>query len=224
VVLIAEFMANSPNSERANSATTRMNYIHGVFRKSGQISNDDLLHTLALFALEPYRWINTYEWRQLTDMEICALGTFWKAQRDAMEISYDDLPSNGKWTSGLHFFRELEAWSTAYEEKEMVPAITNRDTANATIDLLLFDIPKSMLPFGRLVVSSLMDKRLRDSVMCEDPPVWLDRTVKAGLNARKYVLRYAALPRPWAFRKLQVYEEPDENGRLQAALYEAEPW
>jgi hypothetical protein len=217
-------MINSPESDRANSAIARMNFIHGVYQKSGHISNDDLLYTLSLFALEPYRWVNMYEWRQLTDIEICALGCFWKAHGDAMGISYKALPSDGHWASGLHFFRELEAWSTAYESEQMVPHIDNRDTANKTIDLLLFDIPESMHPPARLVVSSLLDKRLRTAVMCEEPPVWLERTLKAGLSARRYLLRHLALPRPWLLRKRSISEKPDENGRLHMLQYDAEPW
>jgi hypothetical protein len=72
-VLIAEFIGHSPTSERANSAIARMNYLHGLYQKSGKISNDDMLYTLSLFVLEVERWIRLYEWRQMTDMEICAL-------------------------------------------------------------------------------------------------------------------------------------------------------
>jgi len=72
-VLISEFSANPPGSERANAAIARMNYIHSMYQKSGLISNDDLLYTLSLFAVEPERWINRFEWRSLTEMELCAL-------------------------------------------------------------------------------------------------------------------------------------------------------
>ena len=44
-----------------------------IYQKQGLISNDDLLYTLALFAIEPWRWIDQFEWRTLTDMEVCAL-------------------------------------------------------------------------------------------------------------------------------------------------------
>ena len=72
-VLISEFTAWAPNSERSCAAIARMNYLHSGYQKAGKISNDDLLYTLSLFALEPKRWINRFEWRQLTNMEVCAL-------------------------------------------------------------------------------------------------------------------------------------------------------
>jgi hypothetical protein len=72
-LLITEFIANSPTSERANSAIARMNYLHGRYQKAKKISNDDMLYTLSLFVLEVEKWIGLYEWRSLTPMEICAL-------------------------------------------------------------------------------------------------------------------------------------------------------
>jgi hypothetical protein len=72
-ILITEFLAHSPTSERANSALARMNYLHGRYQKAGKISNDDLLYTLSLFVLEVERWVGLYEWRSLTSLEVCAM-------------------------------------------------------------------------------------------------------------------------------------------------------
>jgi hypothetical protein len=72
-ILIVEFLANSPTSERANSAIARMNWLHGRYQKAGKISNDDMLYTLSLFVLEVPRWVNQYEWRTLTPMETCGM-------------------------------------------------------------------------------------------------------------------------------------------------------
>lgn len=66
-------MGHSPTSERATSAIARMNWLHGRYQKAGKISNDDMLYTLALFLLEPERWIRLYEWRDLTEMEIAGM-------------------------------------------------------------------------------------------------------------------------------------------------------
>jgi hypothetical protein len=44
-----------------------------LYQKKNLISNDDLLYTLSLFAIEPVRWVKRYEWREMTEMEICAM-------------------------------------------------------------------------------------------------------------------------------------------------------
>jgi hypothetical protein len=132
-----------------------------------------LLYTLSLFALEPSRWIARWEWRSLTEMELCAIGTFWKSIGDAMEISYDALPSGSSkgskdgegWRDGLHWLHEIEAWSVEYEKEFMVPDEHNRKTADETTALLLYDVPEGMRGSGKKVVSALMDDRLRRAMM-----------------------------------------------------------
>lgn len=170
-ILIAEFMLHRPSSVRAHEGLARMNYIHSGYRASGKITDDDMLYTLSLFALEPVRWIERYEWRPLTDLEKCAVGTFWKSVGDAMMISYEKLPSyHGKdggsgFRDGLHWFEEVDAWSTAYEAANMVPDKNNKTTADETMALLLWGVPKPFHPLGHQVVRFLMDERLRAAMM-----------------------------------------------------------
>lgn len=72
-ILIVEFMGKEPASERACSAIARMNYLHGRYQKAGKISNDDMLYTLSLFILEVPRWVDKFEWRTLTPLEVCGM-------------------------------------------------------------------------------------------------------------------------------------------------------
>ena len=131
-------------------AIARMNYIHSVHQKNGRISNDDMLYTLSLFAREPVRWVKEYEWRNLSDMEVCAIGTFWKAIGDAMNIDMSPLPGGKKgWKHGLQWHEEIDAWSEQYEKDKMVPDPNNRKTADQTIELLIWAMPAFLKPIGR---------------------------------------------------------------------------
>ncbi|KAL9107966.1 MAG: hypothetical protein Q9227_007181 [Pyrenula ochraceoflavens] len=99
-VLLTEIYSNPSSSSRTLEAFGRMNYLHGVYRNSNQISDADMLYTLALFAREPLLWISRYEWRQPSDLERCAMGTFHKSMGDAMQIPYSPfLPSAPSSTS-----------------------------------------------------------------------------------------------------------------------------
>lgn len=71
--LLLEFYAHPPNHDRTLQGFGRLNFIHGHYRKSGKILDEDMLYTLALFAQEPLKWIERYEWRQLSVVERCAL-------------------------------------------------------------------------------------------------------------------------------------------------------
>jgi hypothetical protein len=165
-LIVAEFMLHPPSSSRTLEGIARMNYLHHGYRASGNILDDDMLYTLSLFALEPVRWINRYEWRKLSDLEMCAMGTFWKSVGDAMMVSYERLPSyKTGFRDGLHWLEEIEAWSNSYEAERMVPDINNKKTADETVNVLLWDVPEILHPVGRQAVSYLMDNRLRTAMM-----------------------------------------------------------
>ena len=143
-----------------------MNFLHSRYQRSGKITNDDMLYTLGLFALEPSRWINQYEWRTLSDVEMCAFGTYWKNMGDDMEISFIKLPSAAKgWQDGLHWLEELKSWSADYEEAHMVPADTNKQLADSQLDSLLPKSPAKFRDSCKMMIVVLLGDRLRRSMM-----------------------------------------------------------
>lgn len=222
--LILEFVGQEPGSTRSLSALSRMNYIHSLYQKSDLISNDDLLYTLSLFALEPRRWVHKYEWRDFTQMEQCAFGVFWEEIGKAMKISFDTLPSaKSGWRDGLHWLEEVQAWSIAYEKQYMVPDVNNQKTADYTTNILLWAIPSWLRGVGIQAVCALMDDRLRKSMMYAPPSPIVQNAVDGILMVRKYMLRYLALPRP-GFMEVKLISDPDEHGRLRKLVWDSEPW
>ncbi|KAL2052501.1 hypothetical protein ABVK25_007061 [Lepraria finkii] len=222
-VLIAEIMSYDPSSERSVEAIGRMNYIHSQYQKAGKISNDDMLYTLSLFALEPVRWINKYEWRQLEEFEKCAMGTFWKGLGDAMGIDYGKLRST-EWTDGWHWLEEAREWAEGYEKEKMVPDLNNNKTADQTVAILLWSIPNMLKPFGSKVVSVLMDDRLRTAMMYEKPPQFYFSLISLIFTIRKYILRYLCLPRPYIFRYRFLTDQPSKENTYFTKRFEAIPW
>ena len=142
-----------------------MNYIHSQYQKAGKISNEDLLYTLSLFILEPPRWVEKYEWRSMTDMELCSIGTQWKSIGDAMGIQYKGFLAHNEWVDGLDFFYDIRAWAEEYEAQYMVPAQSNKQTADELVPLLLFYVPKLLKPAVANLVGVLMGDRLRTAMM-----------------------------------------------------------
>ncbi|OJJ53594.1 hypothetical protein ASPSYDRAFT_36525 [Aspergillus sydowii CBS 593.65] len=63
-------------------------------------------------------WINKFEWRTLTDYEKGYL-------------------KNEEWEDGLECHEDIKDWAKHYEAKEMVPAATNKQTADELVPLLL---------------------------------------------------------------------------------------
>lgn len=155
-------VGNNPTSARAYLGLARTRFLHSGYRASGKILDDDMLFTLALFALEPIRFIARYEWRALSDMERCAIGTFWKSVGDGLDVSYEKLPSGESgFRDGLQWLEEIAAWSEEYEARYMVPNEKNRETADQTTAILVYMLPRVLHPVGLQFVSFMMDDRLR---------------------------------------------------------------
>ncbi|KAJ5917400.1 hypothetical protein N7466_010954 [Penicillium verhagenii] len=223
--LVNEMVANSPTSLRAFTSLARTRFLHSGYRASGKILDTDMLYTLALFALEPIKFINRFEWRELSQLEQCAIGTFWKSVGDALGIPFDDLPS-GKagFQDGLQWLEEISAWSKVYEAKYMVPDVKNRETADQTTDVIVYMLPTALHGAGLQFVSFMMDDRLRKA-MLYDPPTALMSTVFASLlSVRKLFLRYFMLPRPSFMKVLNVSPQPDEKNRFFLKNWEAAPY
>lgn len=159
-------MAFEPTSERAQTAIARTKFLHKGYRASGKILEDDMLYTLSLFATEPIRFVQHYEWRSMTEMERCAVGTYWKSLGDALGISYSALPSGPTgFRDGIHWLEEVSSWSYDYEVQHMKPHVRNKEIAEKTIDVLVYNLPGFMKPLGFYLVSFLMDERLRSAMM-----------------------------------------------------------
>ncbi|KAH5077135.1 hypothetical protein HBI73_177100 [Parastagonospora nodorum] len=225
-ILITEFLGHSPTSERHNSAIARMNYLHGRYQKAGKISNDDMLFTLSLFVTEVERWARLYEWRQLSLMEICATGTYWKCIGDAMGIDFSSLRHGpDSFRDGLEFFEDIKQWAEDYEIQYMVPNKWNHQLAEETSAILLTDVPKPMKPMAKNFVKVLMDDRLRKSMMYDDPPPVYAYIIQTIFAVRKFVTIWLMPPRPYALRYDPVSPKPDPNtGRYHMSDYDGQPW
>ena len=128
-------------------AIARINQLHAPYVKSGNISNDDMLFVLSLFALEQWRWIDRHEWRTFTELELCALGTFWKVLGEALGVEYERLRGAEKgWRDGLEWLTDLDTWGKEYQRKRMVPAKENKLLAEKTLDGLLWNVPETAVP------------------------------------------------------------------------------
>ena len=224
-VLLLEFCLNRPSSERAMEAIARMNYLHAGYIKAGKIKSNDMLYTLSVFALEPVRWVNKYEWRQFSDLELCASGTFWKAMGDKMEIDFSPLPSSEKgWTDGLQWLIEVQTWSEQYERENMTPSETNNQLALAHLDVIFINLSKSLNMLGKQAVSVIVGERLRNAMKLPEPS-WLSRfVIEDGLRLRRLFLRHLVLPRLEIQRKKYISTEPETNGRYSSREYLSHPW
>lgn len=153
-------------------AIARINYLHDRWRGKGKgkgITDEDMLYTLSLFALEPMKWVKKYEWRELSKVEICAVATLWKYLGDALKVPFHFLPVPEEgWKNGVEWMEELRIWSEGYEGRYMVPNENNATLADATMRIILWKVPRWMHGFGKRFFATLMEgssPRLRKAML-----------------------------------------------------------
>ncbi|RHZ63632.1 uncharacterized protein CDV56_109149 [Aspergillus thermomutatus] len=223
--LIGEFMAFEPSSDRAITALARTKFLHTGYRASGKILESDMLYTLSLFALEPVRFVEMYEWRAMSSLEECAIGTYWKSVGDALGISYEALPSGPDgFRDGLQWLEEIRAWSRRYEEEQMKAAPANRAVADKTMDVLVYGMPGWARGIGVSVATCMMDERLRVAMMYDPPPRVIKAMFSSVVAVRRFCLRYLALPRPYFMRHDVFTEMPNEYGRHHVREWNGMPY
>ncbi|KAI1127214.1 hypothetical protein F5Y10DRAFT_243146 [Nemania abortiva] len=225
-VLLTNMIMRPPGTLQAKLAVARTNYLHNIYRRTGRISNDDMLYTLSLFTLQPMRWTAIYDWRPLSDMERCALATCFKVWGEDLEITYDALPSHSKgWIDGLHWLDELDTWSRQYEERHVRASDSNVEVVNATRELVFCQIPGSLHNVVWGIVAILLGPQVREAMRIPDPSDGLELAFNSIIAVRKYILRYASLPRPYFLRRVYNSEWPDPHTRrYQSQRWLGRPW
>lgn len=82
-----------------------------------------------------------------------------------MGIEYTGRLSKSSWVDGFEFYEDIKQWAEAYEKRVMVPAVSNKKTADETTALILYYIPKPMRPSAQHVIGVLMGPMLRKAMM-----------------------------------------------------------
>lgn len=164
-ILLRESHSHPRGSLRYQQAVARMNYLHSRYRKANKILDPDMLHTLGSGLYEATRIVSQQEWRQLTTVELCALGVFHKNLGEDMGIPFEALPSSQTgWRDGVHFAHELAEWTIQYETEVAVPTPTNDQYVRVYVDSAASTLPKAMCVFLRKVIGYELDDTMRTSL------------------------------------------------------------
>jgi hypothetical protein len=206
-VILGEILIQGLDSERGLMALSKMNWLHAQY--GARISNGDLIHTLALFVLEPQRWIDMYEWRKMTELEKVAMYVYWKEIGNRMGV--EGLPET---------LQDLKQWTIEYEKTAMVYADSNRKCYDATVGLFLRNLPSNLKGFAYQVSSCFLEPYVRRTMAVPDPPAWIETLVSSFFWARALLIRHTHLPK---FRTIQP-SIIGANNRINRKLWLFEPW
>ncbi|PQE18308.1 digeranylgeranylglyceryl phosphate synthase protein [Rutstroemia sp. NJR-2017a WRK4] len=206
-ILFLEFALREWGSRSWLQAITRTKAMHETMRKRGIATEEDMLFTLATLATQPVELIERYEWRALTDVELCAVGTLYRGIGEALGIEYSTflaLPhaSNEKVSlksslSGLQFYHALHSWQKSYEAHAFAYTPDTHLLATTAMNFFLCSIPTKILKsFSISCLTVPMDLPLRTAIGFSSPSPTLARIINASLNIRRFIILHMLLPRP----------------------------
>ena len=152
-----------PDSPRFQQAISRINYIHSRYTS---IKNPDMLYTLAVFACNPWDYIDQDEWRRLNVLEVAALGTFWTKVGELFRIDMTGIKGmalthpidNGRedvarytsdtsesWRDGYDFMLDLRAYMRWHEREYAQYSEDVEALVGTTFDVVTQFIPTRWL-------------------------------------------------------------------------------
>ncbi len=168
-LLLDEMSANGLESPGGRRAVRRVNQMHGAY----DISNDDMRYVLATFVVVPVRWIESYGWRSLSDLEIDAATAYYRRLGELMAIR--DVPET---------YADFAKLLDAYEAEHFAFDEGARRVADATLDLLCSFYPRPMSALVRAFALSIMDDHLRDAFRYAAPHPAVVRASRSALRLR----------------------------------------
>jgi ER-bound oxygenase mpaB/B'/Rubber oxygenase, catalytic domain len=207
VVFLTEMMAGDIDSLRWMTALAKVNWMHTKYKK--HISNDEMIFTMAVFVIEPIKFINRWGWRPLSEMERVSRFVFWKEIGKRMGIK--NIPDT---------LEELEVWLEDYEEREMVYADSNTACANATLELFLRGVPGLFHKPMELVARALMEKRVLNALGWKQAPQMVVVLLEFSFLLRGWAIRNLFLPKLFKTK----LTKPSNDGRIYRDEYLLEPW
>jgi hypothetical protein len=207
-VLISEFVVGSVDSERGLRALSKVNWLHR--RYGSKVGNEEMIHTLAMFVLEPHRWIEENEWRPMTELEKVATFVYWKEIGNRMGII--GIPET---------LEKLMAWVESFEQVHMIYTENNRICAETTMNMYLRNIPWFLREFVRDAANSLLEPRVRLALGSPKPSWTAQKFASSILLGRRWIVGNLLLPRLY---NKDVLAKPRSDGRLQRESFAFEPW
>lgn len=172
--ILVEIMKDTVHSDRGAHMVKHLNWIHSHYT----ISNDDYLYTLALFIVEPDRWMSSFGYRNLTDTERHAAYLEFRDLGIAMNIK--NIPDS---------FDEFKAWYLDYRQQHLKHHPDNSVVAQGLIDGMKPMVPFILRPFIQSIMLVLInDDELLSAINMKKPGKITQLAVRSVMKIRAKIL------------------------------------
>ncbi len=174
--ILTECMTDSVESSRGQHMVKHLNWIHSHY----DISNDDYLYTLALFIVEPARWMETFGYRPLTSREKYAGYLAFKSLGEAMGIT--NIPKTRE---------DFITWYQVYRSEHLTYHPDNEKVTDGLISAMKEMFPSIIRPLIRPVILTLInDLELLEATGQKAPNIIIQKIIKGCMFVRKFSQQY----------------------------------
>jgi hypothetical protein len=178
--ILTECMMDSVESPRGAHMVKHLNWIHSHY----DISNDDYLYTLALFIVEPERWMNTFGYRALTEKEKQAGFLAFKSLGKAMNI--ENIPETRE---------EFIVWYLNYRRQQMTFHPDNKSVTDGFINGVRDMFPFFLKPFIKSMILTLInDPEVLAATGQKEPKKIVQVMIRGLMTIRKVTQKFI---NPW---------------------------
>lgn len=184
---------NSSDSVPAQLAIRRLNALHS---KYPQITNEDYVYVLCIFAVEPLRWIDKYGYRRTSEKEKAAAASRWTDIGIKMGIK--GIPAT---------WEAMDQLVTEYELQNMKFVPHNKKLADALLRLFQSTVPSILHPALNQIVYALCDERLRVAMDFPEPNPHLTHFIELVLHLSGWVVKYLMPPRILPAVRTQLFDK-----------------
>ncbi|CAA0103663.1 Uncharacterised protein [BD1-7 clade bacterium] len=173
--IMIEALEDTVHSERGRHMVNHLNWIHGHY----PIKNDDYLFTLALFIIEPARWMENWGYRQRTQAEKDASFLEFRDLGNAMNI--ENIPEN---------YDAFVQWYESYRSQNMAFHPDNTIVTEGLIEGMQKMFPAIVSPLIKpLILTLLNDDILLNAVGMKKPPRWQRIFIIAIMKIRAQLMK-----------------------------------
>lgn len=177
--ILTECLIDSVHSPRGEHMVNHLNWIHGHY----EISNDDYLYTLALFIVEPERWMNNFGYRSLSEEEKYAGFLAFKSLGEAMNIK--DIPQTRE---------EFVIWYLDYRRQYMTYHPDNKKVTDGFISGVKDMFPFFMKPLIKPMILTLInDPEVLQATGQKPPAKIIQACIRSVMHLRKLSQKYINL-------------------------------
>lgn len=185
--ILSECLMDSVESTRGEHMVKHLNWIHSHY----EISNGDYLYTLALFIVEPERWMNSFGYRSLSEEEKYAGFLAFKSLGEAMHIK--DIPQTRA---------EFVTWYLDYRRQYMTYHPDNKKVTDGFIDGVREMFPFYWKPFIKPMILTLInDNEVLQATGQKPPAKILQACIRGVMLLRKLSQKVI---NPWQTRSFET--------------------